>query len=633
MSRLSIFTAVAAASIAIYPVALLPQSASMLKTFPFYGSHYILDKELVQDKYGDDVNMFEYPKDCAIVYVSESTFLAFIIDPAWNRLIYGEWTNEWVKPYGWYGYTADGTGWNHPRRVVTDGLGNVYVADTYNGRVVSLEYDATEEEIDPGSFTSLGASVLELPWDVDVDDRGDTSVSNDHLWVIDKSLNRVLKFNLSGQHLLSITSLHNPSTSATYSDLSGLSGVAVRKSAANGNNSTSNYRLYLIDWKQRKLFLVGADNVSGGQATIYRETDTFPDNYVLTDIESDFFGDVWIVNETGNAIEKYTWDLKYLDSQSGLNRPTSVASSRRHDRYMAITERWTETTGSRIYTHGAHINDLYINPGKTMTYFNFKTTNYGRVAAKVYQGTTLISHYYVGFDDYIRPSGQQSGYVYQQSPEEEYTLKVFAYVYNDTSKYHVVEQNFQFLPEWPANLTLSDMTIWGEQWYTVTNSITAGPNFTVEDGADVHMRAKNTITLVPGFTAKAGSEFNAYIYTGSIPKAIPADTLVASAPDSGRNDTELTPRKYTLSHNYPNPFNPITTIRFGLPEPAHTRLVVYDLLGRQVIRLVDQHLEPGYHAVVWNGRIAAGREVPSGIYIARIVTPKYVKSIKMLLLK
>ncbi|MCH7575088.1 MAG: hypothetical protein IIA59_08185 [Candidatus Marinimicrobia bacterium] len=118
-------------------------------------------------------------------------------------------------------------------------MGNLYVADTYNGRVVQLFYDAANEEITSSSFTSLGETVLSSPKALDVDDRGNTDPSDDHLWVIDNSLEQVIKLTVSGQHLLSISSLYNPSTGATYNDLSGLSGIAVRKNPANGDNSTS----------------------------------------------------------------------------------------------------------------------------------------------------------------------------------------------------------------------------------------------------------------------------------------------------------------------------------------------------------------------------------------------------------
>ena len=93
------------------------------------------------------------------------------------------------------------------------------------------------------------------------------------------------------------------------------------------------------------------------------------------------------------------------------------------------------------------------------------------------------------------------------------------------------------------------------------------------------------------------------------------------------------PARFALRNANPNPFNPTTTIRYDLPENADVKLIVYNLLGREVIRLAEGNMPPGYHAAVWHGRDTAGRAVPSGLYIARLATLKYTKSIKMILLK
>lgn len=93
------------------------------------------------------------------------------------------------------------------------------------------------------------------------------------------------------------------------------------------------------------------------------------------------------------------------------------------------------------------------------------------------------------------------------------------------------------------------------------------------------------------------------------------------------------PSRPFLSQNYPNPFNPTSTIQYELPEATNVTLVIYDILGREVITLVDQEMQPGYRATIWDARDHAGRLAPSGIYIARLNTPEYSQSIKMLLLK
>ena len=108
---------------------------------------------------------------------------------------------------------------------------------------------------------------------------------------------------------------------------------------------------------------------------------------------------------------------------------------------------------------------------------------------------------------------------------------------------------------------------------------------------------------------------------------------VTVTPALSVSDLEAIPMVFALHQNYPNPFNPTATIMYDLPEIAKVRLVVYDMLGREVITLVDQEQQPAFHRVVWDARNNAGRAMPTGMYFARLVTPSYSKSIRMVLLK
>ena len=88
------------------------------------------------------------------------------------------------------------------------------------------------------------------------------------------------------------------------------------------------------------------------------------------------------------------------------------------------------------------------------------------------------------------------------------------------------------------------------------------------------------------------------------------------------------PSEIGLEENYPNPFNPQTTIAFSLPEAAQVQLVIYDMLGRQVQTLVDGALSSGRHEV----RFEAG-DLPSGTYLYRLVTPTQTFVKQMMLVK
>jgi len=88
------------------------------------------------------------------------------------------------------------------------------------------------------------------------------------------------------------------------------------------------------------------------------------------------------------------------------------------------------------------------------------------------------------------------------------------------------------------------------------------------------------------------------------------------------------PTVYSLSQNYPNPFNPTTTIGFTLPKGGQTTITIFDVLGREVRRLIDRELQEGYHAV----SVDAG-SLPSGVYFYRIQSGSFVQTKKMVLTK
>ena len=95
-----------------------------------------------------------------------------------------------------------------------------------------------------------------------------------------------------------------------------------------------------------------------------------------------------------------------------------------------------------------------------------------------------------------------------------------------------------------------------------------------------------------------------------------------------------TPAEYSLRENFPNPFNPSTTIRFSVPATSVVSLEIYNIIGQKVRTLIDaQSYEQGRWDVVWNGKNDAGLSVPSGTYISRLTTPGGVFSRKMIMMK
>ncbi|MBL7127805.1 MAG: T9SS type A sorting domain-containing protein [Ignavibacteria bacterium] len=88
------------------------------------------------------------------------------------------------------------------------------------------------------------------------------------------------------------------------------------------------------------------------------------------------------------------------------------------------------------------------------------------------------------------------------------------------------------------------------------------------------------------------------------------------------------PNGYKLFQNYPNPFNPTTKIRFELPKLSYTKIIVYDILGREMEDLVNLKLKPGTYEVEWDGTY-----YPSGVYFYKLVVDEFVDVKKMILVK
>ena len=93
------------------------------------------------------------------------------------------------------------------------------------------------------------------------------------------------------------------------------------------------------------------------------------------------------------------------------------------------------------------------------------------------------------------------------------------------------------------------------------------------------------------------------------------------------------PLEFDIKQNYPNPFNPATTISYTLPEAGAVQIKIYDILGREVAKLVDEQKSAGKHSVVWNGNYDSGKMAASGNYFYRIICGDFVQTKKMILLK
>lgn len=152
-----------------------------------------------------------------------------------------------------------------------------------------------------------------------------------------------------------------------------------------------------------------------------------------------------------------------------------------------------------------------------------------------------------------------------------------------------------------------------EFWATVGTSV----YYSTSGGASWSNAAKNGYPGATSLWALDMTTVGANVYgwaagaTGTIVRYRRIATGVEGTP-------EAVPEVYALDQNFPNPFNPSTTIRFSLPEQATVSLKIYNLLGQEIATLADGDMNAAFHNVVWNGRNSSGAQVASGMYFYRL---------------
>ena len=184
-------------------------------------------------------------------------------------------------------------------------------------------------------------------------------------------------------------------------------------------------------------------------------------------------------------------------------------------------------------------------------------------------------------------------------------------------------------PNWSNGISLTPTLQWSSIMGVINYhvQISRVSNFAVlTDSATV---TNNKYTILSGMLTNTTTYFwrvNATDSTGTGPwsEIWNFSTLVTGINKISSN----TPDDYKLFQNYPNPFNPSTKIKFDVPKASYVKLIVYDVLGREIKTLVNEKLNAGRYEIDWNGS-----GYPSGVYFYRLVTDEYVSVKKMILVE
>lgn len=124
---------------------------------------------------------------------------------------------------------------------------------------------------------------------------------------------------------------------------------------------------------------------------------------------------------------------------------------------------------------------------------------------------------------------------------------------------------------------------------------------------------KGQTTYIDTVIPPAGTQYYYWL------QAVGADGASEKVAADYVTSVDSTPVEVKVSRPYPNPFNPSTVIHYETPENCHIKLVIYDILGREIVVLKNGMVSAGVHRAQWNGRDHNGELVGSGVYVYRLI--------------
>ncbi len=597
-------------------------------------------------------------------FVSAS-YVQFVVDPSWNRIVYGN-MNGWIKSFN------DLIG---PTSIAVDPSGRVFVGESGRRQVTVLSLQGSGSSAQLQHLFALTG--VTAPSAVAHSDNGTPlDPSDDVLYVADAAKGAILKYILSatgGTLVASFQGFDSP-TSLTVGRW----------------NGSNNAFLYVVDQVAKRLRVLEDAGTSLTSVAEYRGSYA---SY-FSSIAVDHFGDVYVADNTSSRLMKFTSALEPLDEEGGpdvyaalaaVNVPFGLITVDGEGTYWAgfdqlfAVEQWTPESGARRRTLGLAMRNIQFTTDGDAAVIagKFTLTGFGTVGARITDasGNTVKS---------IPASAMVSGakeLSWNRRDDAGKLVPPGVYRYDllatDPYKGETVTASASWtLPLYYEELGGSDEPQltrgtplhWGSlsasqdqqsvQYrftglsptgtYAVSaeyvapadgaprvQDLTAASGVKLHEPLSVGTAATNTGFLPIPAAAFASGELVLSVNSRDAGSAVVSRLVLketgrgfSSAPEGAQ-----VPTHYAVAQNYPNPFNPSTLIRYDIPEPGPVSLIVYDIAGREVSRLVNEVEPAGRYEVRFDASRVRNGGVASGVYFYTVKAGTFTQTRKMVLIK
>jgi photosystem II stability/assembly factor-like uncharacterized protein len=454
-------------------------------------------------------------------------------------------------------------------------------------------------------------------------------------------------FTSSGSEIYALSSQTSYTGNTKYRISESDSGyqTTVCRSVNNGSNWDILYSGYLENKSQINSFVINSNNVlfaAGGWYDFY--------SYIFQRM-----GSIVLTSDNSGS----SWETVYIDTSTY----SVVLGAHESEVYMNTYGQYPSAGLSRFFNNGdswQNLNPVFSPIASGDSIVNPRLSTFAADGNKIYVGGTWRNYMggrpptsglinLIGFSD---NNGQSWSRI--ESPldsitmvnnVQEDTLSLITEIYPDGNHIMVgmFAYNFSDYPWYPSyGGGLYHLYYNGSDWIIADTAFT---NISVSgfaaSGSTVFAGTENGVFSTYNYGADwkeinsgMGSKLvndlfitNSYLFA-STTNGIWKRPLSEITSTGGKNTDGPFPQKFSLSHNYPNPFNPTTIIHYQLKTKSHVQLTIYDLTGREVKKLVNQNQNAGEYSVNFNAGNFA-----SGIYIYRLKTDLFEQSRKMILLR